>query len=95
MACFVTPGANSEYGPAQAVRERARDLLDLPFELGVDDEGNAGGLGDELDRTVVVGRAEAARDEHQVSGEPLREGRPQVVGTVTHDRDPLRLDPEP
>ena len=96
VACFVHARCKVGVRPAQALRERARDLpRSAARGRRSTTQRHAGGLGDELDRAVVVGRAEPARDEHQVSREPLREGRPQLVGPVADDRDPLRLEAEP
>src|SRR5205807_8023577 len=72
-----------------------RDRLDLPLELRVDPEPDAEGFRDELDRPVVVGRAEPARDEDGVCRERVAERRLELGRSVPDDCDPCRLEPEP
>src|SRR5581483_12446511 len=79
---------------AQPLGDGARDRLDLALEPLVDDERAAGGGGDELDRAVVVRRAEAAGDEQQVGAQTVRDRLPQLGGAVADDRDRARLEPE-
>ena len=50
--------------------------------------------GHELDRPVVVGRPEAARDEADVGLEPLAQRRLELVRVVADDRDARRLETE-
>src|SRR5207253_10441345 len=78
-----------------SLRRRARNRLELPLELRVDVEPDAEGFRDELDRPVVVRRAEAPRDEHGVGLERVAKSRLELRGGVTDDRDPRRLEPEP
>jgi hypothetical protein len=78
----------------EPLRDLPRDAADLGVQRLVEHELRARRLRDELDRPVVVRRAEPARDEAQVGVEPLRERRLELVGTVADDRDPRRLEPE-
>ncbi len=89
--------ARSEIGvrASHALREAARDLLDLGLERGVDLELAPRDARDELDRPVVVRRPEPTRDQADVGLESLSQGRFQIGGVVTDDRDPDRLEPEP
>ena len=56
--------------PLQPLGDRPRARLDLRLELRVDDERPPGRAREQLDRPVVVGRPEAARDDEQVVPEP-------------------------
>ena len=87
--------AGSKVGirPAEAFRDRARDRLDLPLERLVDDELEPRRTRDELHRTVVVGRAEAARDEAGVRLQTLAQHGLELGGCIPYDRDPGRLEP--
>ncbi len=51
---------------AEPLGDCAGDLLDLPDEVAVNTQLPAGGAGECLDRAVVVGRAEAAREHAQL-----------------------------
>ena len=81
--------------PSQAVGDHPRHGFDLALELGVDDERLSGDARHELDRPVVVGRPEPARDEAEVGVERLAERLSDVVGPVADDRDALGLEAEP
>jgi hypothetical protein len=70
------------------------DAADLGVQSLVEHELAAGGFRDELDRSVVVGRTEPARDEAQIRLQPIRQRRLELVGPVADDRDPRRLQPE-
>src|SRR5262249_2548781 len=78
----------------EALGDRARDGLDLPYELLVDPERDAGNLGDELDRTIVVRRPEPARHEAHVRLAGRRERGLEVVRVVSDDEDPVGAEPE-
>ena len=66
VACFVTPGAKSAYGrPSRSATARETPSI-CASSSGVDTERRPGDPRDELDRAVVVGRAEPARDEADV-----------------------------
>ncbi len=54
----------------------------------------SGDAGDELDRAVVVGRPEAARDEADVGCARGAERLLEIDGVVPDDRDPLRHEAE-
>ena len=75
-AC-VTPGAKSAYGRAAGARRPPRDALDLRLELGSTCSARPAPR-EQLDRPVVVGRAEAAGDDEQVVLEPLAEAPPRA-----------------
>src|SRR5204862_7789251 len=49
---------------------------------------------DQLDRAVVVGRPEAARDAAEVGLEPLSQRGLELAGVVADDRDPRGLEAE-
>ena len=83
-------GGEVRVRPAEALRDRPRETLDLPLELLVDAEGNARDARDELDRAVVVRRPEPARDEAHLRLAGCRERRLEVVGVVSDDQDPVR-----
>ena len=68
-----TPVAKSAYGRPSRSAIMREIGLDLPLELLVDDERAARDARDQLDRAVVVGRAEPSRDEAEVGLEALRE----------------------
>src|SRR5581483_947154 len=74
---------------------RTRDALDPPLELALDVQADAERRGDELDRPVVVRRAEPARGEHRVA---VGERRPQhpleLLRRVADDVDAHDLEPE-
>ena len=93
-ACLRTPCREVRVRTVQPLGDAARERLDLGRELLVDRERPAGGLREQLDRAVVVRRAEAARDDEQV----LLEARPQrgfqLGRLVADDRDPNRIDAE-
>ena len=94
VACFRTPGAKSAYGRRMRSANRPRDLLDLGLERCVDVQPTTRHARHELDRPVVVGRPEAARDEADVGLEPLAQGRLELVRVVADDRDARRLETE-
>src|SRR5439155_7690037 len=79
----------------QADRDAARDLLDLRRELLVRPDADVRSTGEQLDRPVVVCRAEPARDDEQVAGEAFAERLLEVGGVVAHDRDACGVDAEP
>jgi hypothetical protein len=80
--------------PPQAFGERARPGADLVVESDVQDELPASRLRDQLDRSVVVRRPEAARDEAEIGGEALPQRRLELVRPVADDGDPPRLEAE-
>ena len=79
-------------GPLHPLRESPRTRLDRRLERRLDMQRKPGGTREQLDRSVVVGRAEAPGDDEQVAAEPRLERRGEVGLTVTHDRDLGRLD---
>jgi len=81
--------------PPQALGDPPRDVLDLFLQRRVEDELPACDPRDELDRAIVVRRAEPARDEAEVRLQPFAERRFQLGGVVADDRDPRRLDAQP
>ena len=94
VACFLTPGAKSAYERrirSANARERASIRASRSESTTQRPPGRER---EQLDRAVVVGRAEAARDDEQLAGEPLPQGRFDVVCSVTDDPDLGRLDPE-
>jgi hypothetical protein len=60
----------------------------------VEKELPAGGLRDQLDGPVVVGRPEATGDEAEIGLQPFAERRLELVGPVADDGDPSRLEAE-
>ena len=94
VACLRTPGCEIGVGTAHALGEPPRDLLDLALEAGIHGQGPARDPRHELDRPVVVGRPETARDEADVRLESLAQRRLELVGVVTDDRDAHRLEAE-
>ena len=83
-------------GPVEPLGHRAGDALDVAHELVVDPQRGAGDAGDELDRAVVVGRPETARDEADVgAGARGAQSRLELDGVVAHDRDLTGHEPEP
>ena len=90
-----TPGREVRVRPAEPLGDRRGDGLDLALERLVDHERPAGGPREQLDRAVVVRRAEAARDEAAASClEALRERRLELRSGVADDRDPRGSMPE-
>ena len=79
---------------AEPLGDRTRDGSDLPLEGLVEDERAAGDASDELDRAVVVRRAETARDEAEIGLEALRERTLEILDAVAHDRDTSRVESE-
>ena len=79
---------------AEPLGDRARDRLDLPLELLVQHERATGDARDELDRPVVVRRAEPARDEAEVGVEALSERALEILRSIADDRDPRRIEAE-
>ena len=69
---------------------------DLLVQIFVEAQLHPGGARDELDRAVVVCRAEPAGDHAEVGAcQPLGQRLHQLLFAVPHDRDPRRLDPQP
>ena len=94
VACFVTPSAKSPYGRfSRAAIRRERSWIASLSGCSTCTP-DAGGLREQLDRAVVVRRAEAARDDEQVVREPFGERSLEVGRVVADDRDPRRLEPE-
>ena len=87
------PGREVAIRPAQPLRDRARDRLDLPLERLVDDELEPRRAREKLHGAVVVRRAEAAGDEARVGLQTLAQHRLELGGGVPDDRDPGRLEP--
>ena len=89
--------ARSELGvrPAHTLGEHPRNRLDLLLQAGVHDERPPCDLRDHLHRSVVMRRAEPARDEAEIGGEALREGSLEVLRPVSDDRYPLGVETEP
>ena len=87
-------GRELRVGAPQPLGDRSRDALDVRHEVGVDAQRRSRHTRDELDGAVVVGRAEPARDEADVSLAGRPQCRFEVGGVVTDDRDPLRDEPE-
>ena len=94
VACFVTPVAKSAYGTAEALGDHARDLLDLRLQVRVDVQRAARRLRDELDRAIVVRRAETSRNEADVGLNSLPERLLELGGIVADDDHPCRLQPQ-
>ena len=95
VACFRTPGAKSAYGRRMRSAKR-REICSISASSAASTcERTAGDAGHELDRPVVVGRPEAARDEADVGLEPLAQRGLELVGIVADDRDARRLETEP
>jgi DNA-binding transcriptional regulator YiaG len=53
------------------------------------------GTGEQLDRAVVVGRAETAGDHEQIARQPVGERRFEIGRIVADNRDARRVDAEP
>ena len=79
--------------PPQALRDRARDRLDLLLERFVDDELDPRRAPEHLHGPVVVRRAETAGDETRVRIQPLAQRRLQLGRRVSDDRDAGGLEP--
>jgi len=75
-------------------RDRARDPLDLLPEPFVDVQRQARCACEELDRAVVVRRAEAAGDDAEVCAQALGERALELRFVVTDDRDGRGLEAE-
>ena len=80
--------------PPEPLGDRTRHALDLRPQRLVHDKLAAGDAGEQLDRAVVVRRAEAARGDAQVGLEPVPQGRLEVVRVVADDDQPCRLEPQ-
>src|SRR5205807_1978408 len=80
--------------PPQPLRDPPGDVADLALERLVDDELAAGRPREELDRPVVMRRAEPARDDAEIGSQPFAEGSLQLLRPVADDRDPRRLEAE-
>src|SRR5581483_4865076 len=78
----------------KALRDGARDALDLGLELRADRELHARGGRHELGGPVVVCWPEPARDRAELGLHPLRDSRRELVRRVADDRDPCRLEAE-
>ena len=81
-------------GTPQALGHPPRDGLDLALEIEIDLQRQAGRLRQQLDSTVVVGRAEPAGDQAEVGLEPLAQRRLQLLRAIADDRDAGRLEAE-
>jgi len=79
----------------QARRDVTRDLLDLRGELLVGVKRHVRRSREQLDRAVVVGRAEPARDDKQLVRETFAERRFEIGRLVTDNCDARRVDAEP
>jgi hypothetical protein len=79
----------------QPLGDRARHALDLLLQPGVDVQRDACGARDELDRLVVVRRAEASGDDDEVRVERLAERLFELALVVADDRDARGFQPEP
>ena len=79
---------------AEPLGDWARDRSDLALERLVEDERAARDARDELDRAVVVRRAETARDEAEIGLEALRECALEILDAIADDRDTSRVEPE-
>ena len=77
VACFVTPSAKSPYGRLRRAAIRAGTLLDRVLERLLDVHVDPSRLREQLDRAVVVRRAEAARDDEQVVARGPRRAQPR------------------
>ena len=80
--------------PPEPVRDRSRDRADLFLEHAVENQLLPGDTRDELDRPVVVGRPQAARDEAEIGIESLPERVLEVLGAISDDRDRRRFQPQ-
>jgi hypothetical protein len=78
----------------QALGKGSRDALDLGLEALVDAQRKACRARDELDRPVVVGGPQAARDDAEVGAQALRKCSLELLLGVSDDRDARRLEPE-
>ena len=94
VACLVTPAAKSAYGrPSRSATERETASI-CAFELVVDTQRRARDPRDELDRAVVVGRPETARDEADVGVARGAQRGLEIVRVVADDHDPLGRETE-
>ena len=71
------------------------DEVDRPHQPSVELEPAPGRLGQQLDRSVVMGRAEPARDHAEVGAQPLGDRRLEQLRIVTDDGDAPTDDAEP
>jgi len=71
-------------------RDRARAILDLSLERGIDDEIEAGRGREQLDRPVVVRGPETSGDDAEIGPQPLGEGGCELARRVADDRDARR-----
>ena len=88
VACFVTPAAKSAYGRLS----RSATAREMPSIWRSSSPSTRSGApatrATQLDRAVVVGRPEPARDEADVGGGRCRaECRLELDRVVAHDRD--------
>ena len=95
VACFVTPCAKSAYGRfirSAAIRETPSICASSSSS---DPKRPARDLGDDLDRPVVVRRAEAAGARDEIGrGDRVAHGSLELRGVVADDLDPCGLEPE-
>ena len=95
VACLRTPCAKSAYGRFSRSATRARQPSICASSSSSTSSSSPRDLGDDLDRAIVVGRAEAARAGDEVGrGERVAQRRLELGGVVADDLDPRRLDPE-
>ncbi len=74
--------------PLHALRKATRYLLDLELERRIDLESSPRSSSDELDRPIVMRRAEPTRDETHVASHPVTKSGLEIVRIVADDRDP-------
>ena len=79
----------------ESLGDCTRDGSDLPLECLVEEERPTGDASDELDRTVVVRRTEAARDEAEIGLEAFGERTLEILDAIAHDRDSGGVESEP
>ena len=94
VACLRHACGEVRVGTLQPLRDRTRAGLDLALELLVDDQVEPRRGREQLHRPVVVGRAEAPRDDAEVGLQALAECGRELAGRVADDRDPRGRDAE-
>ena len=94
VACLRTPAAKSAYG--RRIRSaNLREICSISLSSAASTlQRPPGDTRDELDRPVVVRRAETAGDEADVGLEALAQRRLELVGVVADDRDAHGLQAE-
>src|SRR5207253_10724580 len=89
------PGLEVGVRTAHALGEPPRDVADLTMEVVVEPELEPSRTRHELDRAIVVRRAEPSRHDAEIGAEAVSQRILQLVRAVADDLDPCRLEPEP